>query len=339
MTTPNRAYFSVSNTPSTSGNLTVSTAVAGPYRTLTAADDGLICSVSIVDGNAWEVRTGCVYTHSTTTLTRGTLEESSTGSAIDLTSSAKVMVVGQTAQRYDATPYILPTYGAPVLIPPSGTMAANGAVTFGTAITLQSSAVLTDGLWAYFPAGAVYAGSAAGFYWMTMSSRTEGTVYDTTYVPGTTSGERPASPTAISAAGPGAYTGETAAIVVASTVLPGGALGLNGSLRVTQAVAANNTANNKTSYLKLNNVVYGGAIHYANFASRREMFDVMARGSHTRQWGSSFLGVASTSSSSTGLFLTDDLSANATLTAELAHQGAATDWIMLSAFRIEVFPS
>ena len=337
MTTPNRAYFSVSNTPSTSGNLTVSTAVAGPYRTLTAADDGLICSVSIVDGNAWEVRTGCVYTHSTTTLTRGTLEESSTGSAIDLTSSAKVMVVGQTAQRYDATPYVLPTYGVPVLIPPSGTMAANGAVTFGTAITLQSSAVLTDGLWAYFPAGAVYAGSAAGFYWMTMSSSTEGTVYDTTYVPGTTSGERPASPTAISAAGPGAYTGETVEIIAASATLPGGALGLNGSLRVTQAVAANNNANNKTTRTYINSTLFGGLSNFINNFGRRNLVDIMAMGSHTRQWGSYYIQVGT--ANNTGFFRTEDLSADATITARIAHQTAATDWIMLTALRIEVFPS
>lgn len=336
MTTPNRAYFSVSNTPSTSGNLTVSTAVAGPYRTLTAADDGLICSVSIVDGNAWEVRTGCVYTHSTTTLTRGTLEESSTGSAISLSSSAKVMVVGQTAQRYDATPYVLPTYGAPVLIPPSGTMAANGAVTFGTAITLESSVVLTDGLWAYFPAGAVYAGSAAGFYWMTMSSSTAGTVYDTTYVPGTTSGERPASPTAILAAGPGAYTGETATIVAASVPLPGGALGLNGSLRVTLATAACNTETAKKVLVYLN-TTSAGAGYSQTTVGRRDMVDVMAMGSHTRQWCSNYFVVGG--SATTGHFRTEDLSADATITVQIAHHGAATDWIMLSASRIEVFPS
>ncbi|HMQ71175.1 MAG TPA: hypothetical protein PKD25_01550 [Rubrivivax sp.] len=337
MTTPNRAYFSVSNTPSTSGNLTVSTAVAGPYRTLTAADDGLICSVSIIDGNAWEVRTGCVYTHSTTTLTRGTLEESSTGSAIDLTSSAKVMIVGQTADRYDKTPYVLARPGAPVLIPPSGTMAANGAVTFGTAIALQDGAVLTDGLWAYFPAGAVYAGSDAGFYWMTMSSTTGGTVYDTMYEPGVTSGERPSSPTAISAAGPGAYTGETATIVAARAALPGGALGLNGSLRVTQVIAVNNSANNKSTRTFINNTPAGGVTTHSSLVGHRNLVDIMAMGSHTRQWASHYFGVGS--GGSTGYFITEDLSADATITARIAHQTAATDWVMLTALRIEVFPS
>jgi hypothetical protein len=235
-------------------------------------------------------------------------------------------------------PYVLTTPGAPVLIPPSGTMAANGAVTFGTAIALESGVVLTDGLWAYFPAGAVYAGSAAGFYWMTMSSATAGTVYDTTYVPGTTSGERPASPTAISAAGPGAYTGETATIVVASTVLPGGALGLNGSLRVTQVVAGNNSANSKRTYTYINNTEYAGIGNFSNASGRRDVFDIMAMGSHTRQWGVHYMGIAA-SSSGTGYFRTEDLSADATITARIAHTSHATDWILLSAFRIEVFPS
>ena len=96
----NRAYFTISNTPGAAGDLTVSSAVAGPYRTLAAAHDGVAFDVAIVDGNAWEVRTDCTYTHAGTTLGRGTLEDSSTGSAITLTSSAVVMIV-HTAGRIE----------------------------------------------------------------------------------------------------------------------------------------------------------------------------------------------------------------------------------------------
>ena len=233
--------------------------------------------------------------------------------------------------------YLLTTYGAPVLITPSGTMAANGAVTFGTAIALDGSAVLTDGLWAYFPAGAVYAGSDAGFYWTVMSSATGGTVYDTMYEPGVTSGERPSSPTAISAAGPGAYTGETAAIVAASATLPGGALGLNGSLRVTQVAAANNNANNKTTLAHINATTAGGISNFTSNAGRRDIVDIMAMGSHTRQWASFYMSIGN--AGTTGYFRTEDLSADATITARIAHQTAATDWVMLTSLRIEVFPS
>jgi len=71
--------------------LTIAAAASG-YRTFGASDDGLSFDVSIVDGTAWEIRTGCVYTHAGTSLARGTLEDSSTGSAITLTSAAVVTV-------------------------------------------------------------------------------------------------------------------------------------------------------------------------------------------------------------------------------------------------------
>lgn len=90
-TTRNRLQTTISNTPGTAGALTISTAQSG-YRTFAAGDDGLSFNVLIIEGTAWEVRTGCVYTHSGTSLARGTLEDSSTGSAINLTSAAIVAV-------------------------------------------------------------------------------------------------------------------------------------------------------------------------------------------------------------------------------------------------------
>lgn len=72
------------------GAFTISTASSG-HRTFGAGDDGLTFDgVTIVEGTAWEVRDGCVYTHSGTSLSRGTLKDSSTGSAIAFTSAAIV---------------------------------------------------------------------------------------------------------------------------------------------------------------------------------------------------------------------------------------------------------
>lgn len=85
----NRLRCVVTNTPGTSGNFVVGAAPAG-RRGFSAAEDGKTFEVIISEGNAWEVRTGCVYTHSTTTVTRGTLADSSTGSAINFTSAAVV---------------------------------------------------------------------------------------------------------------------------------------------------------------------------------------------------------------------------------------------------------
>lgn len=71
------------------GAFTISTASSG-YISFAAGDDGLSFDISVVEGTAWETRTGCVYTHSGTSLARGTLESSSTGSAIAFTAAAIV---------------------------------------------------------------------------------------------------------------------------------------------------------------------------------------------------------------------------------------------------------
>lgn len=92
----NRLRCVVTNTPGTSGNFVVGAAPAG-RRGFSAAEDGKTFELIISEGNAWEVRTGCVYTHSTTTLTRGTLADSSTGSAINFTAAA-VVSLGLTAK-------------------------------------------------------------------------------------------------------------------------------------------------------------------------------------------------------------------------------------------------
>lgn len=94
----------ISNTPGTAGSLTLSTASTG-YLALGASDDGktftILISASDSDTAAKEMRSGCTYTYSTTTLTRGTLVA---GTAIDLTSSAVVSVVMQadSGRRWDA---------------------------------------------------------------------------------------------------------------------------------------------------------------------------------------------------------------------------------------------
>ncbi len=87
VTHKNRLVSTVSAVASSGlGAFTVSSASSG-YRTFGASDDGKTFDVLITEGTAWEVRTGCAYTHSGTTLARGTLEDSSTGSAVAFTSA------------------------------------------------------------------------------------------------------------------------------------------------------------------------------------------------------------------------------------------------------------
>ncbi len=87
----NRVRMTVSGTPGT-GTITLNAAQSG-YQSLAAAyGANATVDVVITDGAAWEVARDCTYTHSGTTLTRGTLEASSTGSVLSLTSAAVVSV-------------------------------------------------------------------------------------------------------------------------------------------------------------------------------------------------------------------------------------------------------
>ena len=89
----NRLQTTVSAVGSSgTGSFTISSAVSG-FRTFVSGDDNKTFSCLFTEGTAWEVATGCTYTHSGTTLTRGTRESSSTGSAVTFTSAAIVSVI------------------------------------------------------------------------------------------------------------------------------------------------------------------------------------------------------------------------------------------------------
>ena len=87
----NNVSMTVSGTPGT-GTITLGSASSGARSFASAYGANATVDVFITDGTAWEVARNCTYTHSGTTLSRGTLESSSTGSAVSLTSAAVVRV-------------------------------------------------------------------------------------------------------------------------------------------------------------------------------------------------------------------------------------------------------
>lgn len=95
----NRLKCSVSAVASAGlGAFTISSAPSS-FRTFGASQDGrTFDGVLITEGTDWELRSGCAYTHSGTTLSRGTLEDSSTGSAIAFTTAATVAVSQSAAE-------------------------------------------------------------------------------------------------------------------------------------------------------------------------------------------------------------------------------------------------
>ncbi len=133
-------------------------------------------------------------------------------------------------------------YGAPITIQccveiyraGSGSMGNNGALTLTNALP----STLSRGCWMEFPAGAIATGipssaqvTAGVKWWTVMSSTTAGTVYNNTYTPGTTLPTAiPASPTAFSTTGPGAYTNNISASPAYIITVPANTLGNNGSI-------------------------------------------------------------------------------------------------------------
>ena len=232
-------------------------------------------------------------------------------------------------------PFVLLQCGVPIGIAPSGTMAANGEVTLGTAL----NATYSGGIWLYYPSGAVYSGSAAGFFWTVMSSTTLGTVYNNIYVPGTNAFDIPASPTAISAAGPGAFTGVTSNVTALSFSLPGGLLGNHGSFLQYEILSCNNSAGNKMVGAYLGSAVFVGSTltvqtHIRNYRGFRN------NGTQSRQIGDGYSTIGTGQNDLNGLYrLAEDTSVTKTIAIVMNHVTNASDTVVLESYSALVNPS
>jgi hypothetical protein len=160
---------------------------------------------------------------------------------------------GSTIQKEISSQVVV---GVPFIIAPTGSVATGGVVTLGTALP----ATYLGGLFLYFPAGALYSGSTAGWYWTVMSSATVGVAYNINYVSG-----QPVIPPAanlvsnlITAAGPGAYTGVVTAQLI-TIPLNNNILGNQGFARFTEFFETNNSAGTKTFIVTLQNPASGAS--------------------------------------------------------------------------------
>ena len=95
----NRVKMTVTSVASAgTGDITLNAASTG-YRSFATAYSNANATVDILitEGTSWEIARNCTYTHSGTTLSRGTLENSSTGGAVVFTSAAVVSVIATAA--------------------------------------------------------------------------------------------------------------------------------------------------------------------------------------------------------------------------------------------------
>ena len=222
-------------------------------------------------------------------------------------------------------------WGIPVCLPPSGTIAANGALTLGTALPK----IYSGGLWMYFPAGAVSSGSTAGMYWTVMSSTTVGTVFANFLAVGGT----PSTPTTLTAvvdAGPGAYT--TPTTVLTSLVvlpIPGGVLGPSGQLRMNIQASHNLAAGTKTLQF-----LYGGTTILTltrTTAGGQDSFTTRVRNTAAENRNSFFALSESSSSSATAATATSiDTSVPQNLSINFTTD-TATNFLTLDNLHVETF--
>lgn len=255
------------------------------------------------------------------------------GSQPDADSIARRMNALEAAQLSPVRGYSLSSTAVPMVLPSSGSIGNNGALTLTTAIPLTGG--YTAGCYMYFPAGAVFSASAAGLYFVVMNANNSGTIYANTYTSGTPT--IPDSPTPIVATGPGAYTQTTSPIDLLTRTIPANSMGRNGYLIHQPAFLFPNNANNKVV-----STVFGGANVFGKTRTtttqETPLIDIRNMGVANRQssaWGNS--GGPATASTAGILNLSIDTTADVSLISR-GQLAVATDYIIVVSDAVIVNP-
>lgn len=131
-------------------------------------------------------------------------------------------------------------------------------------------------------------------------------------------------------------TGTTAETTLASIVIPGGMLGLNGAIRVVSAFSYTNSANTKSLRIKLGGVT-ASSTGPTTSASVQGYAMIRNRGAENSQVSfTNFLGSAVSSAAVTTLSADTSVNQALTITAQLADIG---ETITLEGYTVEVLPS
>jgi hypothetical protein len=234
------------------------------------------------------------------------------------------------------SPIVIAQSGIIIMIPSSGSIGDNGALTLTTALP----ATYSVGAYMYFPANAISAGSSAGLYYVVMSSTTVGTIYNNTY-----SGGQPSIPTdlvAFSTTGPGAYTQSTGVeVTLVSFTVPGGVLGINGKLDFESIVENNNSGDSKSYKVKFDSVDLVAQSTTTSLGGRY-MATISNAGIENKQrtmsgaTTASLTGTASVGASFQNTTVDTSQNVTASITGSLA---VATNYCMVRAFSAEVLPT
>ena len=259
---------------------------------------------------------------------------------------------GMTAQLYDGVtgdlrgtlglqgqlnyqPVILGQGGIPVAVANTGSLNTTGAITLGTALPRIYPAI-----WLYLPASAVVGDATGGLYYCVMSSTTVGQVYAGKQ--GVANGVnlvtlpfQPTVPTTLTNAVTtnGAYTGSTTETYLVNVTIPAGAMGVNGSARVTVNQTTNNSAGAKTfkTYLGASQIGQSGS--YTTSTGGTQM--IQLRNAGTQAFNSS--QIVGGTATGAAVYTAIDTSATSFI-AITGTSAVATDVTVIEGYTIELLP-
>jgi hypothetical protein len=233
-------------------------------------------------------------------------------------------------------PTTLAQSAIPLILQSSGSIANNGAL---TGLTALPSTIANCYMW--FPTNTISAATPAGWYYVTMSSATAGTIFNNTYTTG--SPTIPGSPTAFVTTGPGAYTQTTGSYIQsASVTVLANSMGVNGAVECWANGVNNNSAGQKTvapffggsaNYVSSYTLSLGGAIQ----TSVRNRGKTNAQSQANNTITTVQMGDIGAVNSNPTTF-TIDTTVNQTFSIGLKI-ATATDFVFIDAFSIRLYPN
>jgi hypothetical protein len=331
LTSPNSSTATTGTSALKTGNGTTQSSGAITIQSGTATGSGkstgnIVIDVGAGTSSATNGTVGLGTTNATSVSIGNTTNTTTVAlnTAPSATTSAPVTINGGNVE------YVLAQTGITFVVPSSGTMGNNGALSAITALQTTFS----GGAYFWFPTNAISSGSTAGWYWTVMSSTTAGTVYNSTYtsgvpVTGTT--------TAFATTGPGAYTQQTTVINGPTISVPANVMGKNGRFEFNILGANNNTANNKTYAMTFGGTSFWQFVPTTTTASsfRFGVANKNSLSSNVGFPGSSSSGFGGVSATLTYGTINTGSAQNAILTMQLA---TATDYILLDNFILKMIP-
>lgn len=236
----------------------------------------------------------------------------------------------------NGVPIILAQSAIPMILPSSGTMGANGALTGLTALPYTA---FPQPCFMYFPAGKVFSGSPAGMYYASITAATTATVYNNRYSSGRPQNAIPGTPTPVVDAGPGAYTQSTSEIALLSLTVPGGIMGESGSL-LHKALWSFNGTGATVKYIRNNlaGTQIKNCTAAANVVSLISGLVMSNRVNEASQIGTPKFAINEESSASNVTLLSAiDTAVDCLLSIAVLSQ-TATDWVILERCDIGILP-